>query len=77
MHLFHQLFHCGRSCARTYILLLLVAVSLITTGTISSNNAFGQFQLRTRKAQVAGQETTAGVYLPTDRSLSRAMTGPR
>ena len=77
MHLFHQLIQRGRSCARTYNLLLLVAVSLITTGTIPPNNAFCQFQLRTRKAQVAGQETTAGVYLPTDRSLSRAITRAR
>src|SRR6185436_20265336 len=39
--------------------------------------AVGQVQLRTRKAPVVGQETTSGVYLPTDRSLSRAITRAR
>jgi outer membrane protein assembly factor BamB len=76
MHLIHQLIQRGRACARPYILLWLGAATLITTGTILSSNALGQFQLRPRKVQVAGQEAT-GVYLPTDRSLSRAVTRAR
>src|SRR4051812_38579354 len=77
MHLFHQSDQQGRYCARAYFLLWLVAASLIASGTIPSGNALGQFQLRIRKAQVAGQETTSGVYLPTDRSMSRAITRAR
>src|SRR5215211_3996119 len=76
MHLFHQVVHRGRSCARVPILRWLIAVCLITIVAISSN-AVGQIQLRTRRPQVAGQETTAGVYLPADRSLSRAITRAR
>src|SRR5829696_9237278 len=77
MHLFHQMVQQGRCCVHDYFLLWLVAASLITSGTIPSSNARGQFQLRIRKPQVAGQETTSGVYLPTDRSLSRAITRAR
>src|SRR5882757_4885742 len=77
MHLFHQLVQRGHSCARVYSLLWIVAVSLITAGTILISEAVGQFQLRTRKTQVAGQDTAAGVYLPSDRSLSRAITRAR
>src|SRR5258705_5228639 len=77
MHLFHQLVQRSHACARVYSLVWIVAVSLITTGTIPTSDALGQFQLRTRKTQVAGQETTSGVYLPTDRALSRAVTRAR
>src|SRR4051794_37116310 len=77
MHRFHQLVQRGHSCARVYSLLWIVAVSLITVGTIPTSEAVGQFQLRTRKTQVAGQETASGVYLPTDRALSRAVTRAR
>jgi outer membrane protein assembly factor BamB len=77
MHPFHQLVQRGRCCARAKFLLWLIAVSLITSGTIPSSNALGQFQLRTRRAQITGQETTGGVYLPTDRSLSRAINRAR
>src|SRR4051812_18962760 len=77
MHLFHQLVQRGHWCARVYSMLWIVVVSLITTGTILTNNAVCQFQLRTRKTQVAGQETTSGVYLPTDRALSRAVARAR
>jgi outer membrane protein assembly factor BamB len=77
MQLFHQLVQCGRLSARTCSLLWLIAASFITVETILLSSAVAQFQLRTRRAQVAGQETTAGVYLPTDRSLSRAITRAR
>src|SRR6478609_4408402 len=77
MHLFYQLVQRGHSCARVSSLVWIVAVGLVTTGTIFTDDAVGQFQLRTRKAQVAGQETASGVYLPTDRALSRAVSRAR
>src|SRR5947199_10541670 len=77
MHLIHQLIQRGRACAHAYVLLWLGAATLVTTGTILSSNAVGQFQLRTRRVQVPGQEAATGVYLPTDRSLSRAVTRAR
>src|SRR6476660_358192 len=77
MPLFYQLVQRGHSCARVSSLVWIVAVGLVTTGTIFTDDAVGQFQLRTRKAQVAGQETASGVYLPTDRALSRAVSRAR
>src|SRR6478736_5664026 len=77
MHLIHQLIRCGRACAVSKLALWLSAIILVAFGTILSNGASGQFQIRTRRTQVPGQETTAGVYLPSDRSLSRAITRAR
>src|SRR3954465_10266741 len=77
MHLIHQLVQRGPARARTHVLPWIGAAILVTTGTILSSNAVGQFQLRMRRTQVPGQEAATGVYLPTDRSLSRAIPRAR
>src|SRR6185312_14952781 len=61
-----------------YVLLWLFTAGLFASEIIPSEIAVGQqFQRRARKVPVAGQDTTSGVYLPTDRSLSRAITRAR
>jgi outer membrane protein assembly factor BamB len=78
MHLFHILAERGRSRARVRVLLSVLVASLFAIGTIPGENAVGQrFQVRPGRVQVAGQDTATGVYLPTDRSLSRAITRAR
>src|SRR5262249_27456422 len=66
---------CG--AARAHILLWLFAAGLFVAIAIPAENALGQFQLRVRPGRAPGQDASAGVYLPTDRSLSRAITRAR
>src|SRR5215467_8802644 len=77
MHLFHLLAQRCRGAARAPILLGLIAASLFAAATIPIQNALGQFQLRVRPGRAPGQDASAGVYLPTDRTLSRAITRAR
>src|SRR5262245_22564732 len=77
MHLFHLLAQRCRCAVRAPVLLWLIAVSLFAAAAIPIENAVGQFQLRVRPGRVAGQDASAGVYLPTDRSLSRAINRAR
>src|SRR5690349_19818842 len=77
MRLFHLLAQrCG--AARAPILLWFLVASLFVAIAIPGENGFAQrFQLRVRPGRVPGQDAAAGVYLPTDRSLSRAITRAR
>jgi hypothetical protein len=78
MHFSPQSVPRGRSKVRVSVGLTLLAAIVSLTGIVISDIAWGQlFQGRLRRAQSAGQETSAGVYLPTDRSLSRAITRAR
>src|SRR5262245_40275722 len=61
---------CRASICLTFTLLCLAIVT-----TILEQGAVGQlFQVRPRRTPAGGQEVSAGVYLPTDRSLSRAIS---
>src|SRR5215212_329546 len=78
MHLFHQLDQRGRSAARDRALFRVITAGVVAAGIILPGNAIAQFpQQRARRVPVAGQETISGVYLPTDRTLSRAITKAR
>lgn len=78
MHFFSQVVRRSRSGARISIGLSLPTISICIAWVFVAEAAFGQlFQARPRRAQVAGQEASPGVYLPTDRSLSRAIARAR
>ncbi len=73
MHLFHLLAQRGRAAARVYSRRWLIAAGLLAVAAISTQFAVGQ-RIPIQRRVVPGQETTSGVYLPTDRSLSRAIS---
>src|SRR3954463_13709217 len=78
MHLLHQLAQRGRSPAGVGGWWRLIAAGIFATGSFLNGIAWGQFpQQRPRNVPIAGQDSTSGVYLPTDRSLSRAITKAR
>ncbi len=78
MHLFHLLAQRGRSSARVYVLLSFLTASFFMVGMMPTENAVGQlFQGRPRQIQVGGQDAASGVYLPSDRSLSRGIARAR
>src|SRR5262245_15713922 len=79
MHLFHPLARRGRLRAGVYLSLSLVAASFLIDGSIRSEKSVAQlFQPRIRRTQpVQGQDASAGVYLPTDRTQSRAISRAR
>src|SRR5712671_4739280 len=78
MHLFHFLAQRGPLRVRVHVLLSILAAILFAIGTLSTEHALSQrFQVRPGRVQVAGQDIAAGVYLPSDRSLSRAITRAR
>jgi outer membrane protein assembly factor BamB len=76
MHLFYPLAQRGRFAARVFVVPFCVASLLI--GLMSADQIFGQlFQPRIRRTQAPGQDAAAGVYLPVDRTLSRAIARAR
>jgi outer membrane protein assembly factor BamB/predicted Zn-dependent protease len=78
MHLFHVVAQRCRSAARARVLLWLITAGLFAAAAIPVQDAVGQFPGgRARRVQQLGQDASAGVYLPTDRSLSRAIARAR
>ncbi len=83
MHLLHLLAQRGGATAHVR-LSLIIAVILMIAGVLSDDAAYAQVRIqvprmrgRIERQSASPQDSVSGVYLPTDRSLSRAISRAR